>query len=218
MLALLIQVMELRRHAMLNYLQTVSKDRNIAALVLPWLFPGRPLYLVEENDDGECDYTVTETSDRTTSEVKLIAAVSSIPADQALSALRPRARYFPALLPRRVDASARTASVGLPLAALCPYVSTCSKPGFVCRMCVCSKSGCVHGASAEPVSLPSCDIFDDLMEYGFAVFFPTAPPVDSASAEDVQGTRYFKFLADFGISCGLPTLYYELLSVYSSLA
>ena len=43
--------MELRRFAMRDYLNAVIKDRNLSALVLPWLFPGRPLYIVEEDDD-----------------------------------------------------------------------------------------------------------------------------------------------------------------------
>jgi hypothetical protein len=34
-----------------------------------------------------------------------------------------------------------------------------------------SKPGFTAGATVD-VSLPSCDIFDDLMEFGFAVFFP----------------------------------------------
>ncbi len=35
-----------------------------------------------------------------------------------------------------------------------------------------SKPGFTSGESVD-VSLPSCDIFDDLMEFGFAVFFPS---------------------------------------------
>ena len=34
-----------------------------------------------------------------------------------------------------------------------------------------SKPGFTAGATVD-VSLPSCDIFDDLLEFGFAVFFP----------------------------------------------
>ena len=66
-----------------------------------------------------------------------------------------------------------------PLASLIPRVS---KPGFT---------------PGEPVdaSLPSCDIFDDLMEFGFAVFFPhhdesgeSAPTIMSVE-EMTHGTR-----------------------------
>ena len=43
-----LQVMELRREIMGTYLNQVIADRNLGALVLPWLFPGNTLDIHEE--------------------------------------------------------------------------------------------------------------------------------------------------------------------------
>ena len=42
-----------------SYLTTVISDRNLAALVLPWLFPGRALYIDEEEDEDTVPTTAT---------------------------------------------------------------------------------------------------------------------------------------------------------------